>query len=63
MEMLLSDWIIGLFSSTIPIRQIPKFYTLMFRFGWVAFYRVVINILKKFEKEMMNNKEAGDIVI
>ena len=61
--MFASDWIIGLFSNTMPLSKISKFYTLFFKEGWIVLYKMILILLKKFEKEMISNKETGDILI
>lgn len=44
-EMFSSDWIIGLFSNTMPISKICKFYTLFFKEGWIVVYKTILLLL------------------
>lgn len=45
-EMFASDWIIGLFSNTIPLDKINKLYSLFFKEGWVVVYKIILLLLK-----------------
>lgn len=40
-----SEWIITLFSQTMPLSLIHVFFEKFFKIGWIAFYRVIIRML------------------
>mmetsp|Transcript_949 Transcript_949/g.958 ORF Transcript_949/g.958 Transcript_949/m.958 type:complete len:120 (+) Transcript_949:183-542(+) len=61
--MFASDWIIGLFSNVMPLSIISKFYSLFFKEGWLALYKVVLVLLHRFQKQLIQNRETGDILI
>src|SRR4051812_22218845 len=44
-EMFAADWIISLFSSTMPITRINKFFGMFFKEGWIVSYKVILLIL------------------
>ena len=61
--MFASDWFISLFTSTMPISRSTKLFNVFFKHGWVAVYKLILMILKKFQKTLLQSKEAGDILI
>jgi hypothetical protein len=46
--MFAADWIISLFSSTMPITRINKFLGMFFKEGWIIVYKVVLLILERY---------------
>ena len=62
-EMFSSDWFISLFTSTMPISKTTKFFTLFFKDGWVAVYKIILMILRHFSKELLKIRESGDILV
>ena len=45
-ENYVSDWMIGLFASTMPVTIIHRFFNLFFKEGWTAIYKIIFLILR-----------------
>lgn len=58
-----SDWFISLFTSTIPISQTTKLFNIVFKDSWIGVYKIILTILKSFESNLLNIKEACDILV
>lgn len=62
-DMFSSDWIISLFTSSIPLSKTRKLFNLIFKDGWLAIYKMIITILKTFESDLLKINESGDILV
>jgi hypothetical protein len=56
-EMFATDWILGLFSSIIPLQQMGLFYDNFFKHDWNFFYKIVLVFLKDIQKELLQEDE------
>lgn len=45
-ELFSTDWLIGLFTSSMPVSRIHCFFSLFFKHGWIVVYKFVISILE-----------------
>ena len=61
-EMFATDWIIGLFCSTVPLGKLAHFFDKFFEEGWKYFYKVVIAFLNEIEKELLQEDEMCEIL-
>ena len=57
-----SDWLFGLFASVIPLDKMKTFYNLFFKRKWVFFYSMILSILKKLERYILEEQELWDIL-
>ena len=62
-EMFAIDWILGLFSSIIPIQHIGKFLDNFFIDKWYFFYKIVIVFLKDIQTELLQEDEMCDVLV
>lgn len=62
-EMFAIDWILGLFSSIIPIQYMGKFYDNFFTNEWYFFYKVVMVFLKDIQTELLQEEEMWDVLV
>lgn len=61
--MFASEWILGLFSSVIPVSRINNFFTLFFKNGWIAFYKFVLFIFDNFKEKLLEINDECEILV
>lgn len=61
--MFCTDWLISLFTSTLPHSQTTKFFHLFYREGWIVVYKMILMILLHFQDQVLAIKEGGDILV
>ena len=62
-EMFCSDWLISLFTSTLPHSQTTRFFQLFFKDSWIVIYKMILLILTHFEESILKIREPGDILV
>ena len=62
-EMFATDWILGLFSSIIPIQQMGMFLDNFFKNKWDFFYKIVLVFLRDIQKELLQEEEMWDVLV
>ena len=60
-QFLIIDWIFCLFGSSIAIEKIGLFFDYFFESGWIFFYKVIIQIINKHEKAILDPKNSDDV--
>ena len=61
-EMFAMDWILGLFSSIIPLKDMSFFYDNFFQEKWLYFYKIVMVYLKDVQAELLQEEEMCDVL-
>jgi len=61
--MLATEWIFTLFASTIPIEQTDSFFDLFFTHSWPSLYKLIVYVLRKNEKAILEKDNISDMII
>jgi hypothetical protein len=59
-EMFASPWILSLFCGLIPVPFLHCFITRFFKYKWVAFYKILLSILKHLQVEILRCNDLTD---
>lgn len=61
-EMFLSDWILTFLCSYIPLNRLNEFFDYFFVFGWYAFHRMCLAIVKFLEDSILQASDMPSIL-
>jgi hypothetical protein len=53
-----SDWYLTLFTSLIPIQSSFKLFSYFFKYGWVFIYKLLLTILERLEKKILELEDG-----
>jgi hypothetical protein len=62
-RMYATEWCLSLFGSVVPANEMVTVLDNFFQKGWIFFYKFVIYILKRLEKQLLNANDLADIII
>ncbi|OII71941.1 TBC domain-containing protein [Cryptosporidium ubiquitum] len=61
-DMLATDWFLTLFSYSIPLNIIGKFWDDFFQQGWVPLYKLILYRLQRIESNILHSNDIADIM-
>lgn len=61
-DMLATDWFLTLFSYSIPLNIIGKFWDDFFQQGWVPLYKLILYRLQRIESNILYSNDIADIM-
>lgn len=61
-EMFVTDWCLTLFGSLVPVQEMGQFIGRFLCDGWVFFYKVVVEILKRLESRLLSCRDVSEIL-
>ncbi|KAH8581689.1 tbc domain-containing [Cryptosporidium sp. chipmunk genotype I] len=61
-DMLATDWFLTLFSYSIPLNIIGKFWDDFFQQGWVPLYKLILYRLQRIESNILCSNDIADIM-
>jgi len=62
LDLCLTEWIITLFASTVPLVPLANLWDNCFEDGWVAVYRLILTRLRLLKPQLMAESEFGRLV-
>lgn len=62
LPLLTADWLLTLFSYSIPLDVCTTVWTRFFEEGWVFIYKLVIARFKKVKRQMCNQTDLVELV-
>ena len=62
-KMYATEWCFSLFGSVVPANEMVSVLDNFFRKGWIFFYKFVIYILKRLEKQLLEARDLADIIM
>lgn len=61
-DMLATDWFLTLFSYSIPLNTIGKFWDDFFQQGWTPLYKLILYRLQRIEPNILHSTDIADIM-
>ncbi|KAJ1610822.1 tbc domain-containing protein [Cryptosporidium canis] len=61
-DMLATDWFLTLFSYSIPLNIIGKFWDDFFQQGWTPLYKLILYRLQRIESNILSSYDIADIM-
>ncbi|OMJ84266.1 hypothetical protein SteCoe_14689 [Stentor coeruleus] len=62
-RMYATEWCFSLFGSVVPANEMVTVLDNFFQKGWIFFYKFVIYILKRLEKQLLEANDLADIIM